>query len=116
MDTIPIDDLVMHAKSDFVNWITTKATTALAIAVPWLSPVIFIVSFFLKIAITWLVDKGELGAFILNAKVLTSDQAKDYREAVAKRILAPEDIPDDQWMEIEYEANHQFTNLVRFAA
>lgn len=116
MNPIPIESLVQEAKKDFVSWVTGVAMASILTWAPWLAPVSKLVEFILKLFIAKLVEKGELGAFILNAKVLTSDQAKDYREAVAKRILAPDDIPDDKWEEIEREANDKMVQLVRVSA
>lgn len=116
MDPIPIEKLVEEAKKDFVSFISTAIVSAIMIAVPSLSWLETPIRYFINLAVVFLVGRGELGVFVLNARVLTSDQAKDYRSAVAKRLLAPDTVSDDEWEEIENEANHYMVQLVRFAA
>lgn len=119
MNPIPVDILVQEAKKDFVTWsvnlIMTSIVTAMGPTSIVLSWALSALRFFLTMAVTALVNWGELGAFILNAKILTSAEASDYREAVLKRIMAKDDIPDKDWEEIEREANSKLIQLVRFS-
>lgn len=55
-----------------------------------------------------LVDKGELGIFIVNSKILTSQQAQDYREAIEQLKVTP----DASLEEAERKANEAFSKLV----
>lgn len=118
MDAIPIEDLVQEAKSDLINWGSNTLLASIYAAAPWTtSPWCnWLVKIVVQAFIAFLVGKGELGAFMLNAKFLSSSQAKDYRASVAKRLSAPDNIPDAEWEKIENEANHNFVQLVRLGA
>lgn len=107
------EDLVEQAKSSFQQWAVTIILSNLIIWQPWLgSPVIrqvleMLLNLFLKI----LIDKGELGAFIINTKVLTSAQASEYRNAIADVIKAK---TDEESEKAERIANEKFDNLIKF--
>jgi len=111
-----IDDLVKAARESFEKWaigiLWAKAIAAAPVlASPWLSWIAKgVIDWFVKT----LVGTGELAAFIVNTNVLTSEQAKDYREAIGKVITAPADISPEEWKKLEDEANKRFDDFVRF--
>jgi hypothetical protein len=110
-----VEDLVDNAKSYFLKYCVGIVLTNLVIWYPWLGlPIIrTILEMFLNVLFKILIDKGELGAFIINTKVLTSQQAYDYRQSIYKVALAK---TDEELEAAERLANEKFIDLIRFTS
>lgn len=111
-----IEDLVRQAKSSFYSWALETSMTALVVAQPWIGlPVVNQIARIIVGKILWLlIEQGELGAFILNTKFMTSEQAKDYRFAVARLMLLSDNATTEEWEVAERNVNEAFNRLVRF--
>ena len=111
---LTLEDLVREAKSSFLSRSVSLTLTALIKWQPWLGyPIVRrIVEAALTIVFHLLIDKTEFAAFLINTNFLTSQQAKSYREAVAKVLLIAGDSPE--WEEAERRANAEFERLIRF--
>lgn len=107
-----VQGLVYEAKLSFLNWSTNIVLDNLIIWKPWLANSFLkkITEMILRIILKILIDKGELGAFVINTKILTSSQAKEYREAVAKVMRATS---HEEWVNAESEANAKFIELIK---
>lgn len=122
MDSISIEDFASYVKSSFVTFFTNLIWASLVAAVPWFgSPVISsVVKYVIELVVTFLATKGGLVAFMINTKVFTTAQAKDYTKAIEALHLRIIDLntplTDEEWSVLEEKANHEFSNLVRFAA
>ena len=110
------EDLVRKAKSSFHDWSLGITVNAITAAVPWLGlPVVRqILSIVVSKILNVLIDQGELGAFILNTKFMVSEQAKEYRYAVARLMLLSEKASKEEWELAERNANEAFNRLVRY--
>lgn len=108
-----IGDLVEQARSSFLKWGVQLLLSNLITWQPWLATPLVkqILEIVLTILFKILIDKGELGAFIINTRVLTSQQGKEYKEAVIKSLTAQ---TDEEWENAEREANEKFINLIKF--
>lgn len=117
MDTIDIEDFAEYVKSSFVTYFTELALTELAIVAPWTK--LPVLSWLIRQFVNWVVDylatKGGQVAFMINTKVFTQDQAKDYMSALEAMHSLPDTVTDEQWEKAENEANHAFRNLINFA-
>lgn len=114
---LDIEDLVREAKSDLGN-IGTAALVAGMIA-EWPELVtseigMELAKFAAAYAVKILIENGEFFAFLLNSDFLTSEQAADYRDKVAKRLQAPDDISDEDWEKLEREKIDAFRALGNF--
>lgn len=89
---------------------------AITAAQPWLGlPIINqIARIIVGKILTILIDQGEMGAFIVNTKFLVSEQAKDYRFAVARLMLLNDKSSSQEWETAERNANEAFNRLVRY--
>ncbi len=122
MDTISIEDFAKYVKSSFVTFFTNLIWASLIAAAPWVgAPVISkIVKYVIELLVTFLATKGGLVAFMINTKVFTTAQARDYGKAIevlhARVIDLKTPLSDEEWDKLETIANHEFSNLVRFAA
>lgn len=61
-----------------------------------------------------LAGQGGLVAFVINTRVFTTDQAKDYMDAVGNILKLPEGVSDEEWEKAELKANHAFAQLVSY--
>lgn len=122
MDSISIEDFANYVKSSFVTFFTNLIWTNLVAAVPWFgTPVISsVVKYVIGLVVSFLATKGGLVAFMINTKVFTTAQAKDYTKAIEALHARVTDLKtpltDEEWNKLEATANHEFSNLVRFAA
>lgn len=117
-DAIDVEDLANMIKQSFVAYTSDVLYAELLSIAPWVATPV--VSFIVKKAIAWAVNilatKAGYVAFIINSRVLTMSQAKDYMDALNKIRSLPDDVPDADWEKAENDANHAFRNLIRFAA
>ena len=105
------------AKSRAVEGMTEYAIMQMVV---WTGPLSGFMKTFVDIVlrrgIRWLatqfIDWTDGQLFSLNMKILTSDQAKDYRAKLALVLNSPDDIPDEEWERLEREANDAFNQLV----
>jgi glucan phosphoethanolaminetransferase (alkaline phosphatase superfamily) len=117
MDTIDIEDFANSVKSSLHKYLLGVVITIPAVAAVIKVPVIgSLAKDFISFLISYVLGEAGLAAFIINTKVFTQAQAKDYLEALKKLEQAPVDIPDAEWEKLEDEANHAFRNLIRFAS
>lgn len=116
MDTIPIEDFAKYVKSSFVSYYTDLAMTGILAVAPWSVPVSWLTRMFVEFIVTFIATKGGLVAFMINTKVFTKDQAKDYIRIINELHSLPDDVSDEDWEKKEDEANHYFHNIVNFAA
>jgi hypothetical protein len=116
MDTVDIEDFANQVKKDVVVFFTNLIWTNITAAAPWVNvPVLReILKAIIESIVTFLATTGGLVAFIINTKVFTTDQAKDYTEAVGNLMQLPEDVSDEEWDKAERAANHAFANLVSY--
>ncbi len=116
MDTIDIEDFANQVKKDVITFFTNLVWTNMTTAAPWINiPVVReILMAIIESIVTFLATTGGLVAFIINTKVFTTDQAKDYTEAIGDLLKLPEDVTDEEWAKAEARANHAFANLVNF--
>ena len=118
MDTIDIEDFAEAVKSFFVNWFVETVWAAIIVEVPALAN--SIVAGTIRSGLKWVAEflatKAGFVAFMINTGVFTKDQAKDFVEAIRKIETLPADAPDAEWEAAENEANHAFSNLIRFSA
>ncbi len=117
-DSIDVEEFANTVKSTFIIYFTNLVYTQLLVAVPWIAApfISYIARWVIAAVVTSLATHGGLIAFIINTRVFTIDQAKDYMAAVDKLHEAPDDISDEEWSRLELEANHAFKNLIRFSA
>lgn len=115
-DTIDIEDFANQVKKDLVSFFTNLVWANLIIVAPWLtSPILAIpVKYVIELIIEFLATTGGLAAFVINTKVFTTDQAKDYMEAVSNLLTLPDSVSDEEWEKAEDETNKAFANLVNF--
>lgn len=117
MNPVDIGDFANAVKSSLLKYILS-----VILNMPQVAPIIKmpVVGYVATKIIEWILaaalGKAGLVAFIINTKVFTQDQAKDYLAALKKLEQAPDNIPDAEWEKLEDEANRAFTNLVRFTA
>lgn len=121
MDTIPIEELVQKTKALAIEYGSKLVLAEIAALTGPISGFFApIINFLLKEAVNWvvtlLINKGDKFLFGLNMPLVTSDQGKDYRDAVAKVLSLPDDVSDADWEAAEDEANHKFQQLNNFAA
>lgn len=92
--------------------------TAIIAQVPFLgAPIIKqIVSLIVSKILTILIDNAEFGAFVINTRILTSGEAKDYRQAVSEVLALPPDATKESWEAAERKANEAFGRLIRFTS
>ncbi len=118
MDTIPIQELVDAVESRSVDVVTQIIILEIASATGPLSGVLAIAMNYLakpliKLIVTYIVKILDRVGFNLNMDLVTSDQAKDYREAEANLIKAKanSELSDEEWSRLEEAANHKFDQL-----
>lgn len=118
MDTIDVEEFAKTVKETFVTYFTNLAFTELVAIAPWVATpfISYLVKWGIEKVVTLLATQGGLVAFMINTKVFTIDQAKDYVGAVERLHAAPDDISDEEWSILEDDANHAFKNLIRFGA
>ena len=112
---LDIEDLVREAKSDLGQIGVAALVAGMVAEWPELATneILFeMAKYTAAWAVNVLLENGEFGAFVLNTKFLTSEQAADYRDKVARRLLAPDDIADDEWERIEREKLDAFRTLI----
>lgn len=116
LDTIDIEDFANRVKQDLVTFFTNLVWANISVAVPWLNiPIVRdIIKAFIEAIILFLATTGGLAAFIINTKVFTTDQAKDYTNAIADLMALPEDVSDEEWDKAERRANHAFAQMVNY--
>lgn len=116
LDTIDIEDFANRVKKDLVSFFTALIWANVTIAVPWLNiPVIRdIVKSLIEAIVLFLATTGGLAAFIINTKVFTTDQAKDYTQAISDLMSLPDDVSDEEWDQAEQKANHAFAQLINY--
>lgn len=121
MDAIPIEELVQKTKAYAVKYGTDLVLAEIvALTGPISGFFAPLLNYILKEAVGWvvsiIVNKADKFLFGLNMNVVTSDQGKDYREAVAKVLTLPDNVSDAEWEAAELAANHKFDQLARFAS
>ena len=94
LDTIDIEDFAVQVKNDVVTFFTNLVWSNMTAAAPWINIPILrdILKAIIESIITFLATTGGLAAFIINTKVFTTDQAKDYTNAVSDLLKLPEDV------------------------
>jgi hypothetical protein len=116
LDTIDIEDFAQKVKSSIVNYILAGVIAmppfSKLVAIPILGRII---KTFIEIAAEIVAGKLGFAAFVINTGIFTRDQARDYVEALRRIDNLPEGVSDDEWEKHENEANHAFTNLVRYS-
>lgn len=117
MKAVDIDDFAQAVKSSLIRYLLQVVAglpqVKPVIALPVIGPI------FLKIVewiLTLAVGQAGLAAFIINTKVFTGAQARDYMDALDKINKAPDNIPDAEWAKLEGKANEAFYNLIHFSA
>jgi hypothetical protein len=118
MDFLDIEDLVKEARADFQKLGEAALFGAALVEFPEFATSDigkFLIQYFAKEIIDLLLENAEFGAFVLNTQYLESEVARGYREAVAARLQAPEDISDDAWEELERAKNAAFRDLINIA-
>lgn len=120
MDTLPVQDLFDYLQKQFIERATDFAmgqilllTGPLAGSLSWTMrmigrPVI-------KYVVSKTVYYADQISFKLNTAVVTTDQAKDYRVAVAAVLQLPANAPPEEWERLEREADHKFDELFNTA-
>lgn len=118
MTTIPIEEFAGYVKKSFVTFFTDLIYTNLVLAAPWAaSPILGrVIRWIIEQGVAFMATKGGLVAFMINTKIFTMDQAKDYSQAIDKLYKASDNISDEEWDKLEREANNKFSDLVRFSS
>lgn len=117
MKTVDVEDFAQAVKSSLIRYLL-KVVSGLpqvkpVIALPVIGPIFLkIVEWILSLA----VGQAGLAAFIINTKVFTGAQARDYMDALDKINKAPDDISDAEWAKLEGKANEAFYRLVHFTS
>lgn len=115
MDAIDVQELVDYTKALIAKGLKTFIMGVIVKEFPPAATGVLqqMLSSFLDYVVKLVLNYFDKMAFNLNIDLLTSDQAADYRDAVAKLIKAPDDISDQEWERLENEASSKFDNLVR---
>lgn len=116
MKTVDIDDFAQAVKSSLIRYLVAALgevpQVKVILAVPIIGPLF-------KRILEWViglaVGQAGLAAFIINTRVFTGAQAKDYMAALEKLRSAPDNIPNEEWEKLEGKANEAFYMLVRFS-
>jgi hypothetical protein len=106
-------------KASFVSFFTNLIYAELVAGAPWIAawPIVGnIARWIIERAVTFAATKGGLVAFMINSKVFTTDQARDYTKALEKLHQLPDHVSDAEWEKAEDEANHSFGNLFNWTA
>lgn len=115
---VDVEEFAGYVKDAVVRFFTDLLYNNLVAAMPWVAwPVIStVVRWVIESGVTFAATKGGLVAFMINTKIFTAAQARDYVKAVEELAKAPDTIPDDEWEKLEDQANAAFERLIRFSA
>jgi hypothetical protein len=118
LETIPIETFAEYVKSAFVSFFTKLIWTELSVIAPWVNTPLLkqLLKWSIEKGVTFLATQGGLVAFMINTKIFSVDQAKDYREALEKLNKLPDGVSDEEWEKTEREANLAFERLIRFSS
>jgi hypothetical protein len=121
VDTIPIESLVQQVKARAIalgtNFVIAEIVAFTGPISGFFAPLInWLLKEVVEYVVTIIVNKSDKFLFGVNMALITTDQAKDYRDAEAKVLSLPDDVSDADWEAAELAANHAFDNLAKLAS
>lgn len=121
LDTIDIEDLAAEFRKDILRAERNVIVSGIVAKNPWLlaaGPFAVaatdLIGDIVEIGLVYINEQIGWIAFRFNTTVFTTDQGKDYVEAIEKRLNLPDDVSDEVWDAAEEKANHAFKNLVNY--